>query len=120
MVLKEPSILGEMYNVLQQVKLDSAKLVDSSRRHPSGLQDISHDYNRNQNHRSDRTSVQSWRPLVPAIRYYNESESSHPPDRHRGNRHRLSTTHSRHPRRRNTTQRRRVVRDRYYSPTDES
>ena len=94
--------------------------MDSSHRHTTGLQDITHDYNRNQDHRSDQSSVQSWRPLVPATMYYNESESSHPPDRHRGNRHRQPTTHNRHRRRRATTQRRRGGGDIYYSPTDES
>ena len=80
------------------MKLVSDRLVDSSRKHTSGLQDISHDYNRNQDHRSDRTMSLS----------------------HHTHRHRQPTTHNRHRRRRATTQRRRGGCDRYYSPTDES
>ena len=63
-VQEEPSMLGEMYNVLQQMKLEIDRLMDSTRKHTSGLQDISHGYNRNQDHRSDRSSVQSWRHKV--------------------------------------------------------
>jgi len=97
-VQQESSMLGEMYNVLQQMKLVSDRLVDSSRKHTSGLQDISHDYNRNQDHRSDRTMSLS----------------------HHTHRQRQPTTHNRHRRRRATTKRRRGDCDRYYSPTDES
>ena len=119
-VQQEPNMLGEMYNVLQPMKLESDSLVDSTRKHASGLPDVSHDYHRNQDHRSDRSSVQSWRPMIPTSRYDNQSESSHSPDRFRGNHHRQPTIHNRRRRRLATTQRRRDHYDRYYSPTDES
>ena len=77
MVQQEPSMLGEIYNVLQQMKLESDRLVDSTRTHASGLPDVSHDYHRNQDHRSDRSSVQSWRPMIPTSRYDNQSLSHH-------------------------------------------
>ena len=47
-------------------------------------------------------------------------ESSHSPDRHRGNRHRQPTTHNRRRRRPATTQRRRDRYDIYHSPSDQS
>ena len=117
-VQQEPNMLGKMYNVLQQMKTESDRLVDSTRNHTSGLPDVSLDYNRNQDHRSDRSSVQSWRPMIPTSRCDNQSESSHSPDRYRGNHHHQPTIHNR--RRPATTQRRRDHYDRYYSPSDES
>ena len=120
-VQQEPNMLGEMYNVLQQMKTESDRLVESTRKHTSGLADVSLDYTRNQDHRSDRSSVQSWRPpMVPTSRGDNQSESSHSPDRYRGNHHHQPTIHSRRRRRPATTQRRRDHYDRYYSPSDES
>ena len=50
-VQQEPNMLGEMYNVLQQMKTESDRLVESTRKHTSGLADVSQD------HRSDRSSV---------------------------------------------------------------
>ena len=54
-VQHEPNMLGEMYNVLQQMKLESDRLVNSTRKHTSGLPDVSHDYNRNHDHPSDQS-----------------------------------------------------------------
>jgi hypothetical protein len=48
-----------------------------------------------QDHRSDRSSVRSWRPMVPTSRGDNQSESSHSPDRYRGSHHHQPTIHSR-------------------------
>jgi hypothetical protein len=119
-VRQEPNMLGEMYNVLQQMKTESDRLVESTRKHTSGLADVSLDYTRNQDHRSDRSSVQSWRSMVPTSRGDNQSESSHSPERYRGNHHHQPTIHSRRRRRPATNQRRRDHYDRYYSPSDES
>jgi hypothetical protein len=119
-VQQEPNMLGEMYNVLQQMKTESDRLVESTRKHTSGLADVSLDNTRNQDHRSDRSSVQSWRSMVPTSRGDNQSESSHSPERYRGNHHHQPTIHSRRRRRPATTQRRRDHYDRYYSPSDES
>ena len=58
--------------------------------------------------------------MIPTSRYDNQSESSHSPDRNRGNRHREPTIHNRRRRLPATTQRRRDHYDSYYSPTDES
>ena len=77
MVQQEPSMLGEIYNVLQQMKLESDRLVNSTRKHTSSIPDISHDYNRNQDHPSDQSSVQSLRPMIPTSRYDNQSLSHH-------------------------------------------
>ena len=117
---QEPIMLGEMYNVLHQIKLESDRLVDSTRKHTTCLPDVSYDYNMNQDHRSDRSSVQSWRSMIPRSRYDNQSESSHSPDRYRGNRHCQPTIHNRRRRRPATTQRHRDHHDMYYTPTDES
>ena len=46
-VQQEPNMLGEMYNVLQQMKTESDRLVESTRKHTSGLADVSLDYTRN-------------------------------------------------------------------------
>jgi hypothetical protein len=50
-VQQEPNMLGEMYNVLQQMKTESDRLVESTRKHTPGLADVLQD------HRSDRSSV---------------------------------------------------------------